>query len=914
MPVATTDDLEKLKLEILQQTAPATIQNDVDRLNGWRRKLDVDSSFGRIFSGPQWLDKVAIRDGNITAAKLEANLVISNTFISGGLSPADRMELDALGLRAYGVVSGVANTKTLDIHKNGNFEFGDPVGGQVTFVASTGVLTVPSAVIAGLTIADVGSGTLGGTYGTGGAGARIELSTAGIRAYNTTPTQTFFLDAANGNMTMVGNFTIASDLAASSRLSMTQAGIQLWKAGNNEFSLQAGGVTNSVAMLLRGAGAGQYIGMQPDTGLWLGASTFAGAPFSVTNAGALVATGVTVTGAVNATSGTFTGNVNINSGGSLTMNGGVIRTGSGNPRLEIDSTGLYAYNSSGVVTAQIGSSGYGYLGNLAITWGLTGGVVTTTVGSWIATTTGLTDSTGATGMSGNGVYSFWAGSVTPSSAPFSVKPNGDVVATSATISGAITSTSGTIGGWTLSSTKLTGGNVELNSTGVVRVGINASSDWAEMSATDANYRLWVGTSSSATAPFRVSPTGALTASNATVTGSITASSGSITGTLTMGSSGLIRITAAGSGKMEIDASGIFMVNTSGVNTGWIKADGTGFLGRIPITYPNGTIIWDSAGVVTVAGWTLSDTEIHSGATTSYTAMSTGTYAFWSGAVSAASAPFSVTATGDLTSKSGQIGGFFIDSTGLSLGSGTTTRGISTNASYAFYAGNTIASGLAKFKVSSAGALTATDATITGAVTATSGSFTGALTATSLSITGTASFSGGTLTLPNGGSITSTTVDINGNSSGAGTFGNMTVDGTVTVNGGNIILASGGSYGDVIKWQSGGVDRGSIFTVGAGIYVVGGTSGSNWKMQADTGGIALLNGAATIALSGASGGWAVTPDFYITDGSSLAYLRLDRTGTGMTGAMPNPTNYIQVKDSGGSIRRIPTFANSSPWAA
>jgi len=44
-----------------------------------------------------------------------------------------------------------------------------------------------------------------------------------------------------------------------------------------------------------------------DGNMWLGAATFATAPFSVSNAGALIATGVTVTGSITATSGAIGG-------------------------------------------------------------------------------------------------------------------------------------------------------------------------------------------------------------------------------------------------------------------------------------------------------------------------------------------------------------------------------------------------------------------------------------------------------------------------------------------------------------------------------------------------------------------------------------------------------------------------------
>lgn len=157
-------------------------------------------------------------------------------------------------------------------------------------------------------------------------------------------------------------------------------------------------------------------------------------------------------------------------------------------------------------------------------------------------------------------------------------------------------------------------------------------------------------------------------------------------------------------------------------------------------------------------------------------------------------------TGTLTSTAGTIGGWTIDSSGLRLGSGSTTRGMDTG-STAFYAGSATP-GSAPFRVSTAGALVATNATITGAITATSGSFTGSITASSLSITGAASFSGGSLTLPNGGTITSSTLDLN-----SGTMSGLTIDGTLTMaSGGKILLNSAGRIEDAdgSYWDQDGI--------------------------------------------------------------------------------------------------------------
>jgi len=101
----------------------------------------------------------------------------------------------------------------------------------------------------------------------------------------------------------------------------------------------------------------------------------------------------------------------------------------------------------------------------------------------------------------------------------------------------------------------------------------------------------------------------------------------------------------------------------------------------------------------------------------------GTDRIWAGHDAAASAPFRVSQAGALTATSGAIGGWAIDgSSGLKLGTTSNTRGIATG-TVAFYAGHATP-GSAPFRVTTAGVLTATSATIEGSVTATSGAIGG----------------------------------------------------------------------------------------------------------------------------------------------------------------------------------------------
>ena len=96
----------------------------------------------------------------------------------------------------------------------------------------------------------------------------------------------------------------------------------------------------------------------------------------------------------------------------------------------------------------------------------------------------------------------------------------------------------------------------------------------------------------------------------------------------------------------IKANGDAQFNGSTVVRGTIYA-GTGLIGALPS---------DPAGT----GFTITSGQITSGSSSNAIGISTGTYAFWAGNETAASAPFSVTKAGVITGTSGRVGPFTID--------------------------------------------------------------------------------------------------------------------------------------------------------------------------------------------------------------------------------------------------------------
>jgi len=78
-------------------------------------------------------------------------------------------------------------------------------------------------------------------------------------------------------------------------------------------------------------------------------------------------------------------------------------------------------------------------------------------------------------------------------------------------------------------------------------------------------------------------------------------------------------------------------------------------------------LYSTAGMI--GGWTLSTNRLYSGSSNNYVGISSNTsdtYAFWAGASTGASAPFSVTRTGAIKATSGAIGGFDISDDHLGI--------------------------------------------------------------------------------------------------------------------------------------------------------------------------------------------------------------------------------------------------------
>jgi hypothetical protein len=157
----------------------------------------------------------------------------------------------------------------------------------------------------------------------------------------------------------------------------------------------------------------------------------------------------------------------------------------------------------------------------------------------------------------------------------------------------------------------------------------------------------------------------------------------------------------------------------------------------------------------VGGWTWSADYFKKDTGTAATSsgMAPTDWPFYAGAQYAnrATAPFRVSPAGAVTASSGIIGGFTLSATTLWTGSGTTSAGIYSAGTTRFFAGSSNVDA-APFMVKESGALTATNATLTGTVNATAGYFGDGATDVSIDSQGLSVGSSGRISA-GGGSVT-----------------------------------------------------------------------------------------------------------------------------------------------------------------
>ena len=229
------------------------------------------------------------------------------------------------------------------------------------------------------------------------------------------------------------------------------------------------------------------------------------------------------------------------------------------------------------------------------------------IGGWQIGTNNLYSGTGSNyvSLTSSGTYAIFAGNSTASSAPFRVLTDGTLIATNASVSGSITvSAGGTIGGFTIGTTDLHAGS---------------GSNYVALSSSG-GYAISAGSATASAAPFRVTDTGNLVATSASITGNINALSGSFTGNISATSGNLGGFTI---GATALTASNIYISSTNGLafgsssafkvdNAGNLTATSASLTGQITATSGSftGSVTVSSGGAL-ISGNTASGVVINS---------------------------------------------------------------------------------------------------------------------------------------------------------------------------------------------------------------------------------------------------------------------------------------------------------------
>lgn len=290
------------------------------------------------------------------------------------------------------------------------------------------------------------------------------------------------------------------------------------------------------------------------------------------------------TGKINATGGSFSGDVQL-SGGSLYA-GSLPNSGQ---RVRLNSSGIFAYNSSGTQTFSLDTAGY-----LNSTSGLIGGW---TIGSTTLSSNNVKlDNTGVISLgstvsqsvylsSVDATYRLWAGSQSASVAPFRVSKDGVLTASGAVISGTLTITAGT------TYDAITNATTTANTAKSTADTAKATADSASSTATAASTA--VATKLTKSAATIADSNNNITAINAA---GITIFSNNNTSQSSVPTSGA---------RLLLNSAGIAGYNSSGVATFTLSAsDGS--------AYFNGTV---ASAANIAAGGTLSGSDINIGSDT-----------------------------------------------------------------------------------------------------------------------------------------------------------------------------------------------------------------------------------------------------------------------------------------------------------
>ena len=626
----------------------------------------------------------------------------------------------------------------------------------------------------------------GNIYTSGGEIGGFEITSSSIHTKNVAieSNATNSVGLSSSTFTRTINGTSRSDLkfAIGSNFGVTKTGVLY--AGSVDLSGKIvasdgtiGGWTIT-SNSIKGTYDGKTTGMQaPVAGAtWAfaaGATTennWSTAPFRVSHTGALTAENAAITGSITASSGNIGGWIIAETKISKAFTLGtatytvILRTSGGSTSHGVADTvrAIEVYKTENSTTNSqfyVGSDGYLFAKNANIT-----GTITSsdgTIGGWSIGSKTLSSTNTTTGRTSglqtpdSYTIGLAIGATNPSNwstAPFYVTHDGELHASNAIITGSISATSGTIGYGT---NKFTIGTTDST---------NSSIYYGMTSLSDTTHNgFYIGADGIALGKgaFKVTNSGSLYASNATITGSVTATTGGIGGwtidnnsiykTFTIGTATYTVILRTSGGANSHGVSGTIrpievFKTEDGSSATQFYVGSDGYM-RANNAYIVGTI---SASDGDIGGFTIDSTSIRSGELTSVSngaiGLSTANFTRSINGTSRSNLRFAIgqyfgvsnsgvlyahgaDISGTVSASSGDIGGWTITSSsikGTYDGKTTGMQAPASGATWAFAAGATTENNwtTAPFRVSHAGKLYASNAEISGTIVSEDGTIGG----------------------------------------------------------------------------------------------------------------------------------------------------------------------------------------------
>ncbi len=420
----------------------------------------VDDAVTNALIATNAVDQGSIAANAVTATEIATDAVTANKILAGSITAgkiaADAVtatkisvdDLSAINADLGTITAGSIDGVTIKIGSGESVFKADTNGiylGNETFanaefrVSPAGAVTATSATVSGAITATSGSIANGVTIG-GTAASTVTSGAAAGATANQDSTSTILGGNLTGTVNNVAASTVTSGAnAGATALQDADTGVDLGLTGGS-----ISGITISATKLYEGTGTFN----SANTGFYLDNTgqfslkdklSFNGTALTIDGGG-------TFSGALSAASGTFTG----------ALSGGTISIGSSNSIFKADSNGIYLGN------ATFGSAPFRVTpaGVLTSTSG--------TVGGFTLSSTSLVAGTGTTRVSLSTADGIHLGNNTFASAPFSVNRSGDLVATSATITGALTLTN--VDGTTV---EYNGGNLQVGTVQTGNIADNA---------------------------------------------------------------------------------------------------------------------------------------------------------------------------------------------------------------------------------------------------------------------------------------------------------------------------------------------------------------------------------------------------------------------------------------------------------